>query len=798
VIFRPLKTAIALAIIAGGSFVFCKADSPSAPQTDQPGVSGAPQSPKGDKGKKATQDSSDRSTGKKVSLENADDVFIDDDDIATATGHVRINYDQYHVECDKAIIDMHSRQCWFTGHIVFENKAHTLNIRSDDPGGGLNIDLRSGIYSFHGHAHGQISPSLLSATGLIHPLYFSGESVKGDSFFIDTRLSLLTTCDFDTPHYWFLAKTARIIPEKRLIAKHVTLYRAGKKLITINNLVLPLDNRSLQYFPQFGVSSNEGYYLKLGIPYALTGTALGVLRLDMMQKKGIGTGIDQDYQPPFGNSQSSPNSGVLKLYQLHDDSTGDQELLASIAQSQTIAGGIQIHVDSQYQNNAYQESGYSTLSTTNSLTVNRTTSAESTAYSLNVQGSQYYGSSSSQNTTQSLTQKWNTAHSGAATIKLSLTGYTVGGNGTSSNSQTLGSDTSYFMSTGGYKWGVDVTSYSVLRNTTGASTMTTTQKLPELSIAADPASKQGILKTLPLLSAASLTIGDYDDPSADIRTDRAQLILSSTRSNSKKDALTTGYTTGFEQDFYGDDTAKYNLLGQYSSQYAFSSKSYVSATYKYLRQYGYTPFYFDAITGYNDASFGVNYQLSKHFQTAVTTGFDFTQTKEYYGIPAEPWQNLSAQLIWKPDDFVTNKISPVYNLNTGELNDLTNTLALTSRWGYSFASTQHYVPSDHTISSITSSLTLPIITDKNENAGYKVELLEGYNGYTNQVTYYGAELTKSWHDYELSMIVQNGLSSGSTGTTFFLNMSLRAFPSYEPFGIGKLGEGVSTGSGTVL
>jgi hypothetical protein len=636
----------------------------------------------------------------------------------------------------------------------------------------------------------------VQTSGLLSPLYLSTDGLDGNSSIVDTRMSLITTCDFDTPHYWFAAKSVRIAPGKRLIAHKVSIFHAGRRILTMNTLIIPLDGRAQGYIPTVGYSTDEGYYAKFSEPYELSNSSVGVAHIDLMQKKGVGLGFDQDYLPPFGYESKSPASGVLKFYHLDDKSTSVGEITASLAQTETLANGFTMKIDSQYQKSSYLVSDYSTQSTSDSLTVSRRTSAVATNYSLNLMGSQYTNSSST-NLTQSLTQDWFTPHQGDAKVKIDLAGTTSSSESITSQTQTLSGDLSYFLTTGGYKWGADVTSYSILRNSLGGRSSGSTQKLPELTVDAVP--KQAALyRAFPMLSAASASIGDYDDPGADIRTVRARLDLTSSDSSAKYKALTSTYTSEFLQDYYGDNTAKYVLTGKYGEDYYFSKKSHFSTNYQYSRQYGYTPFDFDSVTGYNTSSSGFTYQTSRQLAVSATTGFDFTKRSEEYGLPAEPWQNLSAGVVWTPDKIFTDKISPVYDLNYGRLNDVTNSIDIKTSWGFLFSSSQHYVPSQDAFSSITGSMTLPIITDRNEKSGYKISMLEGYNGYTKEITYYGGELTRMWHDYEVSFVFQNGVNSSSGGTTFYITAGLRAFPTYQPFGIDKSGAAISTGTGTVL
>lgn len=735
----------------------------------------------------------------RVYLENADNLRIEDNDVATATGHVRVRYRAYTITCGQAVVDTQTGVAIFSGNVLLVSSATDLRVQCTDPATTIAVNLRRGTYVLRGKETGVIPAVQVAGVGLLLPIYFEGGDIDGAPDVIDARNVDLTTCDFLPPHYYLLARTAKIRPGKRLVGRHVSLYRRGRRLITLPLIILPLDDRQ-SYTLEVGESTDEGYYAKLGIPYALTSREMGLLHLDYMQKEGVGYGVDQDYDPPLSAPGSSGNKGQFKIYDLDNRATGNNESTGSISETQTLVDGFKASLNGQYQTNAYQVSTTSSSAYTGNLDLNRSTKASVTDYSVNYQTSNY-GYGPSNNLTQALSQQWNTFHDGYAKIHLALADYSTQTSASSTDLSTLTTTTTLMTKTGGYQWQAEIDKNALIKNTKGGSAFSGVERLPELSIATDASNVKNespVLKLLPFLTAAGATFGDYNDQSANAKTEKALFTLSMDDKSEKFRALTTSYGADFEQDFYGDDTARYILTGNYGEDYYLAKASHLNLTYNYERQYGYTPFIFDQVPSTNDAAGTLAMQQNKAIGLNLVTGFDFTRATEDDGIPAAPWQNLSAQVVMRPNSVVSNLVSPVWNLNNGQLVSMNDDIKIKTTWGLSYLSTIVYDPDQNVISSVTGDFTLPIVTDKREDAGYTLRLLDGYNGYTKTMAYYGADLTRSWHDFELSAVVENNLNNVSNGTVFYLVFRLKAFPAYEPFGVTKFGEGVSTGSGAVF
>jgi hypothetical protein len=740
-----------------------------------------------------------------VILDNADHVHVDEQtNVVTASGNVRIRYRGYTFSSDTASIDTNNNEAEFSGHITLKSSDSKTQAMGAGPNSKVRLNLHSGAYSLLGGESAVISPQDLPASGLLLPLRLFGGDINGDSSVVDARNAMVTTCDFPEPHYVFGARTITIVPGKHLIARHVTLYRKGHPVVTLPVIWLPLSNRysHQNLTPLVGYSPDEGYFAKFAEPYVLTAAALGVLRLDLMQYKGVGTGLDQSYS--LHSNPASSQGGTIKLYHLYDNALHLNSLTGSWTHNQSLFDGFTLGINSQYQQNSYYLSTGQSQSLNSQISLIRTTPDASTNFTSNWQRSDF-GSGLESNLSSSLFQHEVLSKTSHIDFKFNYAEFQTLSSfaGASSSSQSLTSNVDFLTNPKGYSVELLIDQFNSL-GSAGAGTTSSlsgVEKLPELKLQTDPAGSPGTglwSQILPRLSKLLLDLGEFSEGISGMHTNRLEFGLDLGNHSDRRGALTNTYTGSFQQYFYGDNTAQYILNGQAGYQYAFQRQSSFGVKYSYLRPYGFTPFFFDQSGFYNNASATLNYNPNHKLQLSLGTGYDFTRDKSEFGLPAAPWQNLLAELTLKPTKDFGTQIEATYDPNHGQLFDVTDTIQARASDGFAFNSSARYDPQQSMISEIDSSLDLPIILDKHEDAGYRIQALEGYNGFTKTFTYKGLSLTRSWHDWELSAVYEDIPNGVRPGQTFYLNFRLKAFPGYQPFGVGQSGQGLDTGIGEIL
>jgi hypothetical protein len=533
----------------------------------------------------------------------------------------------------------------------------------------------------------------------------------------------------------------------------------------------------------------------------LAATALGVLHLDFMQYQGIGTGFDQNYSlhTDPGNNQG----GTIKLYHLYDDTLHLDSLTGSWTHNQSIGDGFDLGLNSQYQQNSYQLSTEKSESLSSELNLARNTPDASTDLTANWQQSNF-GAGLSSNLTASWFQHEVLSKYAHLDFKFDYSGFDTASSfaGGSSSNSSLTSTLDFLDHPKGYSLEFQVDKFNALTSTGGGNpeSLEGVERLPEVTVQTDPAGQGHSLfdRILPRLSDLLFDLGEFSEGLSDMHTNRMEFGFNLGDHSDKRGNLLTTYSGSFQQYFYGDNTAQYILNGQSGYQYFYQRDSSLSLNYMYLRPYGYTPFFFDRSGFYNNATATLDFSPSHVFSLSAGGGYDFTRDQGEFGLPAAPWENLLTEITIKPSKQFVDQIQATYDPNHGQLYDLTDTLQAGSSSGFSLNSSARYDPQAKILSELDSTLNLPIIVDKHEDAGYIIQALEGYDGYTNEFTYKGIALTRSWHDWELSAIYEDIPSGVTPGQTFYLNFRLKAFPGYQPFGTGEFGQGLDSGIGQIL
>lgn len=717
-----------------------------------------------------------------------------DDSQFTLIGHVEVHFRGYVLNSDRADIDLNTGDTLFSGNVVLRTPNGQTVVGGRD--GVLRLNLRKGTYSIIG-ARSTVSPEALNI-GIIEPIYIYGGTITGRNGLIDARGSSFTTCDFAEPHYLFKAKQVYIIPGRRLVAKNVTLYHKNRRVLTIPYFFVPLDRRFARQtlFPQVGQTPDEGYFIKFAVGYALNDSLPGIIHLDAMQYKGLGTGFEQSYGRP---SAPRKGAGLVSLYRLYDQQTGLTNLTGNLRHQQQF-GTVGVTINSQFQQNSYYAGD--SQSRAQNTQVNLTRSVGNLTSSLTTSlNTNDYGAGATQNLSSSFSQSFQPTSGEQLTTQLTYTQNTspsyAGSNGATSRRE-LDTNIDYTQKGKVYDLEILGVDYAQIgRSDTGSGYFGGIERLPEVRFATDGARASWLKRYLPA-SRLALSFGDFAEQYSKTNTQRADVDLdfgTTTKNLDSRNALT--YGGSFQQAFYGDRAAQYALDGRTAYRLRIGGKSSAGVTYTYLRPYGYTPFAFDQVGSTNMASLSFNYQETKQLQVTLATGFDFNRTQGFGGQPATPWQNAALQTIYSPSGALRFRTTAACDLNHQTLLDLTNAVRVRAHNGLSLDLASQYSPQQHVFSNIYGSLDLPFFRDPREDAGYRLRAIGGYNGYTKKFDYQGLALTRSWHDLEASLVYQNTPQGLRPGSSITFNLSLKAFPSYQPFGVGQFGQALDPSLGEV-
>ena len=151
------------------------------------------------------------------------------------------------------------------------------------------------------------------------PWFFKGAAIeKPDEKNASIIEGYATTCKYtDHPHYRLVSQRIHIELDNVIESWNVLLY-----LGDIPIFYIPYIWKSLKTSPKSpldirpGYSSSEGFFLKLAYNYELSQYFSGALLVDLMSKKGVGYGLQQNYRFADGL-----NGGYLYAYYNFDQDT---------------------------------------------------------------------------------------------------------------------------------------------------------------------------------------------------------------------------------------------------------------------------------------------------------------------------------------------------------------------------------------------------------------------------------------------------------------------------------------------
>lgn len=203
----------------------------------------------------------------------ADLVFIDPKtNIATAEGNVKLLTNDYDALCDQVTYDI------------------TVETASFD-----NFKANSkGLYLYAGKLD-ELNTKMLGENGGV------------------------STCDYASPHFYMAAQKMEYYPDERIIGYNSTLYIGDLPVFWTPYMYYDLGKkRSTNWM--FGHNYVEGNYLKSSWQYPL-----GLLYVDLMEKKGLGLGTNVGY------STAALGAGSIFLYHVQEKDTGLTDWVTKIS-----------------------------------------------------------------------------------------------------------------------------------------------------------------------------------------------------------------------------------------------------------------------------------------------------------------------------------------------------------------------------------------------------------------------------------------------------------------------------------
>ena len=289
----------------------------------------------------------------------ADQLRFEADGSIVATGNVLVKTINQTIRAQSFRYDPITKIASLSGDIHYLEDG----IRVDADAMAVNVDT----YDFDARdAKVVIDASRTGGTSL-QAMRFSAARARRTGKVIDAEDGVFTTCDMVVPHGDIGFSSAMLIADERLVLRNATIRRYERRVAAIRHLSVPLkEKRPGGWLPAFGRTNEEGYFIKAAIGYAVAAQLPGLLRVDLMERKGIGLGFDQVYR----YLGASPGAGRLVVYDLQDNNRGVHNRNIRFEHEQRV-GELDFRLNSDQSSNSYQSAISGSQTRSNGITVLR-------------------------------------------------------------------------------------------------------------------------------------------------------------------------------------------------------------------------------------------------------------------------------------------------------------------------------------------------------------------------------------------------------------------------------------------
>ncbi len=679
-------------------------------------------------------------------------------------GNVHFTYKGYEVWADKLIGDTATNIFVVEGNVILRGETE------DVTGEMVQINFDNNSFIYH-DGTARLAPDWLEkkVSGDIYVRSQEGEGTP-DRFHIHN--GSITTCEYDDPHYELVIDASDIIPGRRAKLRNVRVKILGNTVVTIPYLVVPLTEDADRYLPEVGQSPDEGYYIKSKFSVPFKRENYMDVRVDLMQKLGVGLGGDAFFFDP-------DTRGRISGYWLF----GTQPSQRYAADLEQRIGRGQLTINSTFQVDDYLTAPQATLWNLRSQYVlpwgNGTTRLSA------------FRSSSDRGTFNSLSQVYSLSDSrefgtGASRLRTRIdANYNINEStpnmGTPTKSERIDVR---FQATKDFKTVTADLLYQrsiPVGDTIGF--FGSSDRTPMFTLSSDSDRIFGERAPNTKVQVEG-SIGELIDPT---KKEPVTRVFFDARSGDRHDlskSLQLTWNARFRQGLYSDDTAQYAVAYVTRLSWNFAEQSSINVNYRRIKSVGFTPLSIDR-TGQADAlTLDYTHRLSRQLAVTAYTGYDILLGDK--GLT--PWQQVSVGATYTPNDDVRLQTNAVYDT----FSELWSTIRtdLQMRWG------QTYITASARYDGRREQFAGGNISVSGLRFGrLSTSFMLDYNGYTSQFDAAHFQFVYDLHCAEAVLeIIENNIGFRS-GRSIAFFVRIKALPGGGPFGIGTRGQSIGSGSG---
>ncbi|MBI5400224.1 hypothetical protein HZB07_06450 [Candidatus Saganbacteria bacterium] len=250
--------------------------------------------------------------------------FIEGTSIIEATGSVEVKFKEATIFADHLVMDSATNIATADGHVRLLDSQYKANAAALI----YNIDNQKANFT---DFRARTNPKRMRG-----PLFLTAASLNDQKKKLLGQKGSLSTCERTTPHYYLLADRVEYYPDDKVLGYNSTLYVGAVPVLWLPLLYYDLGQKEKRNW-SFGHNETEGDYLK-----STWGYPLGILYLDLMEKKGFGQGTQLNYD------LLGLGAGALYLYHLDEQDTKLTDWVSRISHSKQITPWTKLNFNHRY------------------------------------------------------------------------------------------------------------------------------------------------------------------------------------------------------------------------------------------------------------------------------------------------------------------------------------------------------------------------------------------------------------------------------------------------------------------
>ena len=593
---------------------------------------------------------------------------IEGEDVITAQEDVNLKYEDISLTANYLLIMLDKNELNAKEGVTFSIGEESYSCQS------LNYNWKTDkiiMEDFTGETSGE------NIRGLV---YYRGGKMENFPDTIEISSGFFTTCDLEDPHWHIEAEEITIYLEDKIVAKKVSWYEGNKKILSIPSFLIFLRGKNqLPYVPDIGQSSSEGWFLKNRINYVKDAESYGSFYLDLMQKKGLGVGIEHTFE--LGEKRVDDGELILYLYGLKRKATNIYDLNANIQYWQNFENDLRLKANLSYD------------STINAASIGSTT------HNLKPDFYLYKKWEDSQLT---ITSKYNfkvkeDSSTGDGNIKM-VYGSTLADDLSSNLTLLYNSQDSTETPIDHWlrpEWQLryNGNGYSVSMITEklfdlspairlmGTGSLSTLDRLPEITFSkySAPLFDTGISYSI------NASVGQFYESATDQKNVRGEYIINVNKPFKINNNISLNTSGIYRQDVYLSGEARYMVGGKLDLNVGYQPKFYGNLSYSYYMSEGPTPFNFDVLSPLTEsATASVVLKPRDDLQLNLSTNYNFV---------TDSFGTLGARLQWRPKGEHDIYLNTYYDLNKMEWNKRIDTkmaLKISDDWKLSYSGSLYF------------------------------------------------------------------------------------------------------------